>query len=288
MQSVEESHLKRRLFTSVFAQTVVTTILSAAGTHAVAQTSQSPGYASIPGWDGDVFRAIENMPWAAAPGRAEHPVYVVYAPWCPHCRTLAKAVVDGEGREVQTRWIAGRARTRQEVQHVAEVARTRDFGLVAKHMLSQQPSSDEIVGEYVRRCNLIGTAVAMLLKQRGQPSGVPTILFASSGRLAVSAGYGKDFGRHWAARRPRGETARSAANEYLTDTWSAERDLGGQLLLANSDTAVRLFPHDQALPMMILDTGRSLPAQRLLKVRGQNWVEVAFVKGGPPGYIRMA
>ena len=278
--------MKRRMFASIFAQTAAATILTGAGTSAVAQTSRTSGYASIPGWDGELIRAFENLPWAAAPGRAECPVYVVYAPWCPHCRTLARAVVDGEGREVQTRWIAGRARNRQEEQHVTAVARTRDFGLVAKHMLSQQASSDDNDREYVRRSNLIGTAVAMLLKHRGEPSGVPTIVFASSGHLSVSAGYHKDFGRRWAAREPRGETARSIANEYLTDSWSTERDLGGQAYFVDVACAVRLFPHDQALPMAILEAGRGATARRVLQVRGQRWVEVALSQHGMSGYIR--
>src|SRR5262245_34254027 len=98
--------MKRRLFTSMLARTTVATVLSGAGTSAIAQTGKGSGYASMPGWDGDLFRAVENLPWAAAPGPAERPVYVVYAPWCPACRSLAKDVVDGEGREVQTRWIA--------------------------------------------------------------------------------------------------------------------------------------------------------------------------------------
>lgn len=134
----------------------------------------------------DLESLLSQAPWIGDGATSRRHAYVLFAPWCPFCKTLfqrTRAARDG----IQLRWVAGGSRDETSRNRNLAIVGTRSLEVLSR-VFRQEPVDDYRADSAAAARLAQSEATIREVAKQIEFIGYPTLVFTDARGLAKSIG----------------------------------------------------------------------------------------------------
>jgi len=240
-----------------------------------------------------LLQSLENSPWIAT-GKGDKPLYMLWAPWCPICRSVMQDVAKGSLDDVEIRWIGAGSRNGEQRAAVASVVKLNSSDALRNVLLGQPVAEARLAQGYVDRVNASDLMFAALSMQK-KARGYPTFAYFDGKEVRIESGNPGAEAVKRLTDKAVSSNVRAPDISYLEAEWKDLGSASGKPHDVPNGYTIYSLPSTKSVAVVNVKKGRMWPqpTRRLVGVGSQKWasVDTGIRFGNGPaleGYVRVS